>query len=102
MWNHWDAEIVLLDTGSEIVDGFDIPKEAGRNAVFAERKGANRTEFYAAGTINRKIDEIFEVNALDYNGEIYILFEDHLYDVVRSYPVGIDRVSLSCERRAPR
>lgn len=102
MWNHWDAEITLLDTGSEILDGFDIPTEAGRNEVFAERKGATRSEFYAAEAIGRKIDEVFEVNSLDYHGEIYILFEGDLYDVVRSYPVGADRVSLSCERRSPR
>lgn len=102
MWNHWDAEITLLATASEIRSAFDIPLEVSRRELFAERKGATRREFYAAESINRRIDEVFEVNALDYEGEIYLLFEGNLYDVVRSYPVGHDRVSLSCERRSPR
>ena len=102
MLNHWDCEVVLLSTKSEIISGFDIPKEVDRNSVFAERKSATRTEFYSAGTINRRIDEVFVVNALDYQGEIYLLYGDDLYDVVRSYQTSMDRVELSCERRAPR
>ena len=102
MWNHWDAEITLLATASEIVSAFDIPVEVSRRELLAEHKGATRREFYAAEAVGRRIDEVFEVNALDYEGEIYLLFEDQLYDVVRSYPAGRDRVSLSCERRAPR
>ena len=102
MNNHWDAEITLLDTDSEITGGFDEPNEKGRAMIFAERKSATRTEFYTAGTINRRIDEVFDVNALDYNGEIYLLFEGHMYDVVRSYMKTTDLISLSCQRRGPR
>lgn len=102
MWNRWDAEVILLQTESEIVSAFDIPAEVGRTELLAERKGATRSEFYAAEAINRRIDEVFVVNSLDYSGEIYLLFEGDLYDVIRSYPTGHDRVELSCERRALR
>lgn len=102
MWNSWDAEIVLIDTGSKIIEGFDVPEECARTEIFAELKEATRTEFYAAEAVKRRIDKVFEVNALDYNNEIYVEYEGKLYDVVRSYPVGRDKISLSCERRGPR
>jgi len=99
MWNHWDAEITLLSTASEIVSAFDVPAEVSRRELFAERKGASRREFYAADAVGRRIDEVFEVNALDYENESWLLCDGVLYEVVRSYPVGRDRVSLSCCRR---
>lgn len=102
MFNHWDAEITLIDTGSSIIDGFDVPQGAARTEIFAEVKEATRSEFYAAEAVKRKINKVFEVNALDYNGEIYVEYDGKLYDVVRSYPVGHDKISLSCERRGPR
>lgn len=102
MWNSWDAEIVLIDTGSKIIEGFDTPEECTRTEIFAEMKEATRSEFYAAEAAKRRIHKVFEVNALDYNGEIYVEYEGRLYDVVRSYPVGRDKISLSCERRGPR
>lgn len=102
MYNRHDAEIVLIATTSEIVSAFDIPVDAGRRELLAERKGATRKEFYAAEAVSRRIDEVFEVNALDYENEIYLICDGDLYEVVRSFPVRHDRVSLSCERRAPR
>lgn len=102
MWNHWDAEITLIDTGSNIIEGFDVPQDAARTEIFAEMKEATRSEFYSAEAVKRRIHKVFEVNALDYNGEIYVEHEGKLYDVVRSYPVGRDKVSLSCERRGPK
>lgn len=102
MYNRHDTEIILISATSEIVSAFDIPAEAGRRELFAERKGATRKEFYAAEAVNRRIDEVFEVNALDYENEIYMICDGDLYEVVRSYPAARDRISLSCERRAPR
>ena len=102
MWNHWDPEIILIDTGSSIIDRFDVPQDATRTEIFAEVKEATRSEFYAAEAVKRKIHKVFEVNALDYNGEIYVEYDGKLYDVVRSYQVGHDKTSLSRERRGPR
>ena len=102
MFNRFDAEIVLIDTTSEIRSAFDIPVEAGRRELFAERKGASRKEFYAAEAAGRRVDEVFEVNALDYDNDLYLICDGDLYEVVRSYPAARDRVSLSCQRRSAR
>lgn len=102
MWNRWDAEITLLQTESEIISAFDIPEEVGRVELLAERKSATRSEFYAADAVGRKIDEVFEVNALDYSNETCLLFDGAIYDIIRSYQSAHDRISLSCQRRGAR
>lgn len=102
MWNRWDTEITLIDAGSTIIEGFDVPQDCARTEIFAEMKEATRSEFYAAEAAKRRIHKVFEVNALDYNGEIYVEYDGKLFDVVRSYPVGRDKIALSCERRGPK
>lgn len=99
MLNHFDDRIVLRVTDYPIINGFSINEVKDKVEVWAERQTANRQEYYLSQQAGIKVDVVFIVNALDYNGQTAIEYQNVVYDVVRTYQKELDHIELSCSRR---
>ena len=99
MLNQFDDRIILRFTDWSIVNGFSTNKVNDRVEVWAERQTANRQEYYLSQQAGIKVDVVFIVNVLDYNGQTAIEYQNVVYDVVRTYQKELDHIELSCSRR---
>lgn len=99
---YFSDRITLRRVKTEIVNGFSTElKPEAEKEVWADKQSVRRTEFYAADKVGRKVDAVFIVNAVDYDGETEIEWNGKIYDVVREYqpPNNIDKIELTCARR---
>lgn len=99
---YFSDRIILRKVKNEIANGFSAePKPETEKEVWADKRSVRRTEFYAADKVGRKVDAVFVVNAVDYDGETEIEWNKKKYDVVREYqpPNNIDKIELTCARR---
>jgi hypothetical protein len=111
MREDWVTLVTMNFSGSYNAAGTEV----SRKNCWAEKKDANRSEYYAALDAGHTIDAIFEVSPLDFSGQQRLIHGSDVYDIVRSYqlsnPSGgstrqgysgvdkIDTVQLSCTRR---
>lgn len=88
---------VLNDEG--IIVGHTTPE---MSSVWAARKSAARSEFYAAYAVGETVDAVYEVSAIDYKPNVHtqILDRGIKYDIIRAYRFeDNEAVELSVRRR---
>lgn len=113
MREDWVALVNMDYSGSYNLKGVEV----SRKECWADKLDANRSEFYAAMEIGRRIDAVFEVSPIDFQKQQVLVHGDDVYNIVRSYQIPSgdksdarqgysgaakpDTVQLSCERREP-
>jgi len=96
----WNDEITLIKTPTVKVGGFSTPGTPKRLPVYANRKSAVRSEFYAAKAAGIRIDAVYEIHAEDFDEHTEVEDTDgKKYDIVRSYPTSPGIIELTCARR---
>ena len=65
-------------------------------AVWANKKSATRSEFYAAQANKINISQVFEVHAEDYDNQTFIVDGSKVYKIERTYQKGEGIIELNC------
>ena len=83
-----------IKTGT-YADGYPITKPR-KTKVFANQKSTGTAEFYAALQNGIRMSVVFEVFAMDYDGQETVEHNEKTYKVQRTYSKGEDRLELHC------
>lgn len=72
--------------------------EIESESIYAEIKSIGMQEFYASKGVNTKVDIKFIIYANEYKGENKVKYDDKIYNVVRTYKTGLDKLEITCVR----
>ena len=75
-----------------------IPVEI-KTDVFAHKQSITRNEFYLAVEQDLKVEYVFIINAIEYNGENELEFNGDRYGILRVYEVDGYNVELTVARQ---
>jgi SPP1 family predicted phage head-tail adaptor len=93
-------DVLTLRTVTTITDENGFPAVTVTSTdVFCEPKGVKRAEYYAAQAVGMQVDQTFDVNTDEYNGQTEAVYSGVVYDIKRSYTPGKGRTELICVRR---
>ncbi|GHV27592.1 hypothetical protein FACS18948_5220 [Clostridia bacterium] len=95
---YFSDRITLVDVREHKDERADIVERERRKEVWADKRSAVRAEFYQAQTAGFKAEITFTVWQSDYDGQERIECGDDVYDVIRTYEKGRDRVEIVCQR----
>lgn len=98
MNNHFDERIKLRAVTTTNVGGFP-QTYISETSIWADKKSVKRTEYYQAAAAGKKIDVVLAVNAIDFNDQTELEYNNAIYNIERTYQVKNDIVELSCVRR---
>lgn len=88
--------VTLISVSTTTTDGGDIvPVETSRE-VMANRKSVRQSEFYQAMAVGLKPEAVFEVRAIEYQGEDRLSHNDKAYRIVRTYARDDEWTELTC------
>lgn len=94
----WSDLLYLIEVvHKEDSSGFPVPGIEKETKVFANRKSVKSNEYYAAKQSGIQLSLIFEVRAVEYDGQTKLRYNDIRYEVERSYEIG-EFVELTCKR----
>ena len=94
------SDKIKLRTITEGVDADGYPNHSTSDSeVWANVKSASRAEFYSANANNLDVTIAFDVHEEDWNDATQVVYNDNVYDIVRSYAVGLGTVELNCSDR---
>lgn len=93
-----DVKITLRQVAFAISDGYETQTYAD-TVVWAGRRSATRSEFYQATQAGYKVDEVFSIYSFEYHNEEQVVYNNVLYDVVRTYQASLDVIELTCQFR---
>jgi len=104
---NWSDEVTLIKVEKEPDgEGYTRETETGRRTVYANRKSATRTEFYAAKQAGANIAIVFEVMGADYEDERKLEYTNpktgttKRYRVERDYTADGEKYELNCSLEA--
>lgn len=66
--------------------------------IFCNEKSVRASEFYQAQAIGMKPEIVLEVNAIDYDKQKYVLYDEEEYKVLRTYKTSPERIELTLIR----
>lgn len=78
--------------------GQPIPTKTERN-VFAQLRSITRAEWFEAGRNGLRPDISFVMNALDYDGEKVIKWNNNYYGIYRTFLARNNMIELYCEKK---
>ena len=92
------SDVITLRTPVNTVDsaGFSTTGTPTDVNVFADLQSVYQSEHYKAAAIGRKVDQVFEVHAEDYGGQMQVIHNSKTYKVERSQAKGMGTVLLFC------
>jgi SPP1 family predicted phage head-tail adaptor len=90
--------ITLVDIRERTDERGDIVEMKREREVWADKKSASRAEFYQAQTAGMKAEVTFTLWQSDYCDEERIIHTNTVYDVIRTYETGKDKVEIVCKR----
>lgn len=93
-----DVQINIRQVSYAIVDGYETETYT-ENTIWAGRRSATRNEFYQASQAGYKADVIFTIYSFEYGGEEQVVFNNVVYDIVRTYQKTPDILELTCQMR---
>lgn len=94
------SDRITLRTVTHSTDTDGYPTESNEDTeVWANVKSASRAEFYSANANNLDVTIAFDVHKEDWNDATQVVYNDNVYDIVRSYAVGLGVVELNCSDR---
>ncbi len=89
--------IKLIATTSgknSIGDAIKIPSE---REVFANKKSIRQNEFYQATATGLRPEIMFEIRAIEYQGEQSLEHDTKKYNIIRTYKKGGELIELICQ-----
>lgn len=92
------VELTLQTCAYPIIDGVERKTVTAETPVFADVISVNRAEFCAASQAGYRADAVYEVWAFEYDGQQGVSCGGVDYRVIRSFPVSMDRIQLTCQR----
>ncbi len=93
MWRDTVKLLAIVETYNEYGELVESYEE---REVFANRKSVRQTEFYQALTSGMRAEIMFEVRAIDYDGEIRVKCGDTIYNVIRTFERSGEIIELVC------
>lgn len=93
LWN--DTLDLIHYTTAKNSLGDDI-KAPVKTRIYCNRKSVRQNEFYQAMTTGLKAETMFEVRAIDYNGQRVIEHGGKQYNVIRTYDKNGEVMELVC------
>ena len=93
-----DVQIDLRNITYAISGGYETETSTD-STVWAGRRSATRNEFYQASQAGYKADVIFTIYSFEYGGEEQVVFNNVVYDIVRTYQKTPDILELTCQMR---
>lgn len=89
--------ISLVDSENE--NGFHVETEGEpRENIFANKKDVHSAEFYQASAQGIRLETMFELHSVDYDGEELLTYENTSYQIIRTYDRG-EFIELICQSR---
>lgn len=93
-----DVQITLRQIAYDIIDGYETETFAD-TVIWAGRRSVKRSEFYQATQAGYRADVVFSIYSFEYHGEEIVVFDNVLYDIVRTYQTTPDILELTCQMR---
>lgn len=82
----WDHEIQLADVEKDINDnGFEVEELVPKDKILANRLNVHSREFWAAKQNVVRLEHVFEIHEIEFNGERAVRFNDIDYKIERTY-----------------
>lgn len=97
---NWDSQLTLIQQRFESDSIGNQAETTQEVPLLARVKSVNRNEFYLAGQAGLRPEMIFEIHAIEYSGEMELIFEGKRYSIIRTYQSGQDILELICQRKA--
>lgn len=96
----WDEKVILISSSGHREDeiGQQIPLETEKE-VWCCRDRISRSEFYLAGQNNMEISEILIVHPYEYEGQRFVKFRERRMKVIKTYPISMEELELTCTER---
>lgn len=85
----WDNEIKLFDIIKGLDDaGYETVREVQSETLLANKLNVHSREFWLAKQNVIRLEHVFEVHAIEYNGELGLRYNDTDYKIERTYEKG--------------
>lgn len=96
----WDEKVILISSSGYEEDeiGQQVPIEAEQE-IWCCKEKVSRNEFYLAGQNNMEVSEILIVHPYEYEGQRYIRFRGKKLKVIKTYPISMEELELTCTDR---
>lgn len=96
----WDDTVTLIGTSGFAEDelGQQIPVTE-ETTVYCSKLPVSRQEFYLAGQSDIQVSEILVVHPYEYNGEKTVVFNGKKLRIIKTYPLSLDELELTCTER---
>lgn len=65
--------------------------------VYADLYSVGQSEFYQAAATGLKPEIKFEIMAIEYQNESQLEYNSKIYNIIRTYNKGLDRLELTCQ-----
>lgn len=86
-------------TTDELGQEVEVNDSEAKRQVFCSELSVSRTEFFAAGQLDRKPQMIILVNSEEYDQEMYLEYETVQYVIYRHFMRADGHTELYCEVR---
>jgi SPP1 family predicted phage head-tail adaptor len=83
-------------TLSPDAEGYDTNIVQSRSTVFADKRDVRSNEFYLSQQAGFKLQFMFIIKTIEFNGENYVQFEGEYYRIIRTYTTG-DTMEIVCQ-----
>lgn len=92
------TDVCELITMSKITDddGYDTITETKSEVFCSVRNGVVRDEYYKAMQANTQLSITIEIWEDDFNGAVFLDFEDKRYEIGRVFPSGYGTIEMVC------
>lgn len=80
-------------------NGFEQINIKSRRTVFANKKDVRQSEFYQAATQGIKLDTMFAIRSVEYNGEKILEHDGIRYNIIRTYDKNGELTELICSSK---
>ncbi len=96
----WDEKVILISSSGYEEDeiGQQVPIEVEQE-IWCCKEKVSRNEFYLAGQNNMEVSEILIVHPYEYEGQRYIRFRGKKLKVIKTYPISMEELELTCTER---
>lgn len=96
----WNEKVVLISPIGYEEDelGQQVPIESEQE-VWCCKEQVSRNEFYLAGQNNMEISEILIVHPYEYEGQRFVKFRERRMKVIKTYPISMEELELTCTER---
>ena len=91
------VNLIQISVGKD-ADGFAKNQETIRDGLFVNKKDVRSSEFYQAAAQGIRLETMFVMRSMDYEGEKILSHEGNKYAIERTYDRG-EMVELVCQSR---